>query len=82
MHAAARIPDANSLQDASSELSAYLTASGTDVESTPKMYTYFLYSYFQFLSVWYAPPKMLLSRPFPRFYVKQLMLQLRNYRFC
>jgi len=50
MHAAACIPDANSLQDASSALSAYLTSAGTDVQSTPEMYIYILYLYFQFMS--------------------------------
>ena len=59
MHAAARIPDANSLQDASSALSAYLTSAGTNVQSTPEMYTYILYLYFQLMSVWNAPPGLL-----------------------
>jgi len=59
MYAAARIPGANSLQDASPPLSAYLTSTGTDVQSTPEMYTYILYLYFQFMSVWNALPRLL-----------------------
>jgi len=75
------MPTAAGLQDATSTFSRIPPSAGTDVQSTSESYTYILYLYCQFMSVWNAPSRLLKPWPFPRFYVKRLMWQLCNHWF-